>query len=87
VACPECNAVFGRITRTPTENNGKIVFKAKSLFDPVALDKACVDLIEGAPDGMPLMERINSRKGKLALTHGAKIGLGSLKYDLMDIDN
>ena len=53
----------------------------------MALDKACVDLIEGAPDGMPLMERINSRKGKLALTHGAKIGLGSLKYDLMDIDN
>nr|AGS52655.1 ferredoxin [uncultured bacterium contig00045] len=54
-------------------------------FDPVALDKACVDLVEAAPDGASLVKRINARNGTLAITHGAKIGLGSMEYELVDI--
>lgn len=56
-------------------------------FDPVALDRACVDLVEAAPDGGSLMERINSRNGTLTLDHAAQIGLGSLKYELVSIDD
>ena len=56
-------------------------------FDPVALDKACVDLVEAAPDGATLMERINSRNGTLAIDHAAKIGLGSIDYVLVRIDD
>ena len=58
-----------------------------SSFDPVALDKACVDLVAAAPDGASLMERINSRNGLLTIDHGAKIGLGSLDYTLVRIDD
>lgn len=59
--------------------------------DPVALDKACVDIIfnmkpsEGN-DNAPLMERINSRHGTHTIDYAAKIGLGSLDYQLIDID-
>jgi uncharacterized Fe-S center protein len=55
-------------------------------FDPVALDRACVDLVEAAPDGATLMNRINSRNGTLTIDHAAKIGLGSLEYVLISID-
>jgi uncharacterized Fe-S center protein len=55
-------------------------------FDPVALDRACIDLVEAAPDGASLMERINSRNGTLTLDHAAKIGLGSLAYNLVSVD-
>lgn len=56
-------------------------------FDPVALDRACIDLVEASPDGKSLMERINGRNGTLTLDHAAKIGLGSLEYELVSIDN
>jgi uncharacterized Fe-S center protein len=56
-------------------------------FDPVALDRACVDLVEAAPDGASLMNRINSQNGTLTIDHAAKIGLGSLEYELINIDN
>lgn len=58
--------------------------------DPVALDKACVDIIfnmkayEGN-DNAPLIERINSRHGTHTIDHAAAIGLGSLNYELIDI--
>jgi uncharacterized Fe-S center protein len=55
-------------------------------FDPVALDKACVDLVKAAPDGASLLERIDSRNGTLAIDHAAKIGLGSLEYEIIRID-
>jgi uncharacterized Fe-S center protein len=44
-----------------------------------------VDLVEAAPDGASLVRRINARNGTLAITHGAKIGLGSMEYELVDI--
>ena len=56
-------------------------------LDPVALDKACVDLVFAASDGKSLTERINSRNGLLTLDHAAKIGLGSLTYDLVSIND
>lgn len=60
-------------------------------LDPVALDKACVDIIfnmqpsEGN-DNQPLIQRINQQHGILTIEHAAKIGLGSLKYKLVNID-
>ncbi len=59
--------------------------------DPVALDKACVDIIfnmkaEKGNDNAPLIERINSRHGTHTIDHAAAIGLGSLKYEIVDID-
>lgn len=59
--------------------------------DPVALDKACVDIIfnmhptEGN-DNAPLIERINSRHGIHTIDHAAAIGLGSLEYEIIDLD-
>lgn len=59
--------------------------------DPVALDKACVDIIfnmqasEGN-DNAPLIERINSRHGTHTIDHAAAIGLGSLDYEIINLD-
>ncbi|QQO11434.1 DUF362 domain-containing protein [Breznakiella homolactica] len=55
-------------------------------LDPVALDKACVDLVYAAPDGKDLIERIESRNGILTVTHAAAIGLGSMDYELVRLD-
>ena len=55
-------------------------------LDPVALDRACVDLVEASVDGASLMARIDSRNGTLTMDHGAEIGLGSLEYRLVSID-
>jgi len=60
--------------------------------DPVALDKACVDIIfnmkpsEGN-DNAPLIERINSRHGTHTIDHAAAIGLGSREYEIINLDN
>lgn len=59
--------------------------------DPVALDKACVDIIfnmtasEGN-DNAPLKERISSRHGTHTIDHAAAIGLGSTEYEIISID-
>jgi len=57
-------------------------------FDPVALDKACVDLVYASEDHgkIHLVERIESRKGTIILDHAEEIGVGSQKYELVDID-
>jgi uncharacterized Fe-S center protein len=52
-------------------------------LDPVALDKACVDLVYAAPDGKSLIQRMESRNGIRTINHGAEIGLGSLRYELV----
>ncbi|MDY2984757.1 MAG: DUF362 domain-containing protein [Synergistes jonesii] len=54
--------------------------------DPVALDQACVDLVYAAKDGKTLIERIESRNGPHTLEQAEKIGLGSRKYKLKNID-
>lgn len=59
--------------------------------DPVALDKACLDLVFNR-DNMtgdtaePLKERISSCHGTWTVDYAAKIGLGTLEYQLIDID-
>jgi uncharacterized Fe-S center protein len=54
-------------------------------LDPVALDKACVDLVYAASDGGSLIQRMESRNGIRAINHGAEIGLGSLHYELVKL--
>ena len=56
-------------------------------LDPVALDRACVDLVYAAPDGAALVERIESRNGAHTLDHAEAIGLGSQTYELVDLDS
>lgn len=58
-------------------------------FDPVALDRACIDLIYAADDSesASLKARIESRNGTHVLDHGAAIGLGNLDYALVSIDD
>ncbi len=55
-------------------------------LDPVALDKACLDIVNAAPDGADLRARIARQNGTLTVTHAAKIGLGSLSYKIVSID-
>jgi len=55
-------------------------------LDPVALDKACVDLVYAASDSKDLVQRIESRNGMLTLDHAEKIGVGSKTYRLVRID-
>lgn len=55
-------------------------------LDPVALDKACVDLVYAAEDGADLVTRIESRNGIHTLDHAAAMGIGSLEYELVSID-
>jgi uncharacterized Fe-S center protein len=54
-------------------------------LDPVALDKACLDLVYAANDTGDLRNRIQRQNGAETVYHAAKIGLGSLTYDLVNI--
>jgi uncharacterized Fe-S center protein len=55
-----------------------------SSLDPVALDQACVDLVNKAPDAQKrtLVTRMTEQKAIRMLEHGAAIGLGSRTYEL-----
>ena len=55
-------------------------------LDPVALDKACVDLVYAARDSKDLVQRIESRNGMLTLDHAERMGVGSKAYRLVRID-
>lgn len=57
-------------------------------LDPVAIDKACMDLVEGSDDpGVEhFMERVNSRNGKHTIDVANKIGYGTIDYELINID-
>ncbi|MDE6223583.1 MAG: DUF362 domain-containing protein [Muribaculaceae bacterium] len=57
-------------------------------LDPVALDRACVDMVMNSddPGKADLIERINSRLGTLILDHAEALGMGSQKYRLVTID-
>lgn len=54
-------------------------------LDPVALDRACTDLVRSSSDHgkIHLIERIDSRHGMHTLDHGEAIGLGTQKYQLI----
>ena len=60
-------------------------------LDPVAVDQACLDKVfnyNGKPgdDNKPLIQRINRQHGTYITDYAEKIGLGSKKYTLIDID-
>jgi uncharacterized Fe-S center protein len=60
-----------------------------SSLDPVALDKACVDLVYASDTkrSASLRERIESRNGMLTLNHAEALGLGSKEYELVRLDD
>ncbi len=55
-------------------------------LDPVALDRACLDLVYAAPDGAALIERVESRNGAHTLEHAEALGLGSQTYEFVSLD-
>ena len=57
-------------------------------LDPIALDKACTDLVRASEDHgkIHLIERIDSRHGMHTLEYGEKLGIGSKKYELVKLD-
>ena len=59
--------------------------------DPVALDQACLDLVFGhtdstGDDAKPLQQRINRQHGTHITEYAEEIGLGSRKYNIVNID-
>ena len=59
--------------------------------DPVALDQACLDLVfnhkdSSDDDSKPLQERINRQHGTHITEYAEKIGLGTRKYNIVNID-
>ena len=57
-------------------------------LDPVALDKACTDLVRSSADHgkIHLIERIDSRHGMHTLDHAEDLGMGSQQYELVALD-
>ncbi len=57
-------------------------------LDPVALDRACVDMVFNTSDSgkADLIERIDSRHGTHTLEAAEQLGLGSQKYNLVVIE-
>ena len=59
--------------------------------DPVALDQACLDLVfnhkdTSDNDSKPLQERINRQHGTHITEYAEKIGLGTRRYNIVNID-
>lgn len=59
-----------------------------SSTDPVALDKACIDLVYNStdPGKDKLIERIESRFGTHTISEAEKLGVGSQDYELINVD-
>ncbi|NLY44497.1 MAG: DUF362 domain-containing protein [Tissierella sp.] len=70
----DCDCI-GRSMEPITENIGILAGK-----DPVSLDAACLDLVQKS-SGEKLFE-----KGRVSLEHAEKIGLGSMEYELIEIE-
>lgn len=56
-------------------------------LDPVAIDQACIDLVEKSDDPGKghFMERVNSRNGKHTIEVAENLGVGSRQYELIEI--
>ncbi len=54
--------------------------------DPVAIDQAGIDMVSVADGNQKLMERIAQQNGLHILEAAEKIGVGSRKYKLVDLD-
>lgn len=59
-----------------------------SSLDPVALDRACIDLVlqSDDPGKEHLLERIQSRNGTYTIDVAADLGFGNKEYEFIDID-
>jgi len=57
-------------------------------LEPVALDKACVDLVYNSkdPGRDHLVERIESRNGTHTIDVAAEIGVGTKEYEIIEIE-
>ena len=57
-------------------------------LDPIAIDQACIDLVENSDDAgvEHFMERVNSRNGKHTIEASAELNFGSREYELICID-
>lgn len=58
--------------------------------DPVALDQACLDVVfnydsKEGDTALPLQKRIKEKHGTLTVEHAAKIGLGTMKYKIIEL--
>lgn len=54
--------------------------------DPVALDKACLDLMENSELGLVVFEKIESQNGLYLINHAYERGLGNIEYEIINID-
>lgn len=59
-----------------------------SSLDPVALDRACMDLIYASkdPGRDHFIERVESRKGTHVIDAAAELGIGTKEYELINVD-
>lgn len=59
-----------------------------SSLDPIAIDKACLDLVYNSEDEgkKDLIERIETRNGAHIIEYGKELGLGTDEYELINID-
>ena len=83
-------AVVGDCDGPPAEPEVKEMGIMASL-DPVAVDQACLDMVfnyQGKPgdDNKPLIQRINRQHGTYITDYAERIGFGSKKYELINID-
>ena len=56
--------------------------------DPVAIDRACIDLVKKSndPGKEHFLERVKSRNGEYTIAQAEKLGYGSTDYQLISID-
>ena len=56
--------------------------------DPVAIDQACIDLVNASndPGKEHLLKRINSRNGVHTIEAATALGYGSREYTLVEVD-
>lgn len=56
-------------------------------LDPIAIDRACVDLVKNSddPGRDHLLERITSRHGEHTIEAAATLGFGSTDYELIEL--
>lgn len=57
-------------------------------LDPIALDQACIDLIQNSddPGRDHMLERINTRHGTHTIDAAAELGFGTKEYALVNVD-
>ncbi|MBO4600826.1 MAG: DUF362 domain-containing protein [Bacilli bacterium] len=57
-------------------------------LDPVAIDKACIDIVKNSDDPCKehFLERVESRNGEHTIEAAEALGIGSTDYELIEID-